>query len=993
MVYSLDLGKRFKKKFGPVVQKNISSVISNNKTYFAIPYDHFCNAFPGYISSIPLQKELIHQMARNGERSELKAFWVIFASTQALTSDEFAQDTATLFGDSTKMGRPMGTILYEFYKELFPLESQELVNDTLNMSQLEGGECYHIMLTSVLYHYHYNSNVTAGHSWPFFNMTVISAITFQLFDPKEGQPNQPQSAYVRWLGTNSNCFQSDGFATINSHQDYHPWKHRGLAQQLLAYLQCICASTSGNYGHPRVKLQPPTIYTKYGITQEGHRAAICFWQFNGFKEVRDDDANQVSIYEKEQLARLTIGQDDENLLQLIKGDQFVWNVNPINIPPNRSLGDILLDIIFPDIQIPLPKLLLTCLSRKKNGSYTQFTDECWPDKMMTCLCLSKSPDYAFDPHQAHSLGHNLDQILALQMFSSLPSLHGEGNDDLYSVIGQLCFHQTATDCPERMAMSSYIRLQFCTAYSRLQRCQSNKGMPWLSNVWSCVVKYQKPQDKLSHTELEELNPLFDDNFKMSMSDLYSYMNLVRNQSKFGGSLIDLFLLFQLHLDRVNAGVTVNKFNRCISHPTPNKYTLMEKEDKEEEDDEDETYAAAQLIELHKVSTKSPPTSLGTGHKITALPIPPTTSPASMTCQQNAAHTLQQLHAGEIGRATRRPGQVHPTRPKAGGGKHNNHNKTAGKLSLTAKANSFLKPSGLPNRKKDQEIYDGLNHAPPPADDAEEASVSDEDENGWDDEDDTDVKNDEAGHILLVYPIAGGDPVEIDAAADGLNELHGPINNDNSHKAPPVAAAMTGTTTSSTESSPSGVDGTTNPTAVAAAAPPAIKSARTHYVTIQLRDYMRLEPKEYLNDSIIDFWMQWITRKGDASMMHIFSTQFYTQLVCIGPQGVTNWTARKNINIFEKKLLFIPINKSLHWSMVVVVNPLHIVKMEHPENVKMTDPATFILFMDSLKAHQITVIAKNIRKWLNSEWKRLQMDPLQNDPFTPKSLVVHTPKSM
>jgi hypothetical protein len=101
MVYSLDLDKRFKKKFCPVVQKKISSVISNNKTYFAVPYDHFCNAFPGYISSIPLQKELIHQMARNNERSKLKAFWVIFASTQALTSDEFAQDTATLFGDST----------------------------------------------------------------------------------------------------------------------------------------------------------------------------------------------------------------------------------------------------------------------------------------------------------------------------------------------------------------------------------------------------------------------------------------------------------------------------------------------------------------------------------------------------------------------------------------------------------------------------------------------------------------------------------------------------------------------------------------------------------------------------------------------------------------------------------------------------------------------------------------------------------------------------
>ena len=34
------------------------------------------------------------------------------------------------------------------------------------------------------------------------------------------------------------------------------------------------------------------------------------------------------------------------------------------------------------------------------------------------------------------------------------------------------------------------------------------------------------------------------------------------------------------------------------------------------------------------------------------------------------------------------------------------------------------------------------------------------------------------------------------------------------------------------------------------------AARQHYVTIRVEDYERLEPREWLNDSLVDFWMQW-----------------------------------------------------------------------------------------------------------------------------------------
>jgi Ulp1 protease family, C-terminal catalytic domain len=275
--------------------------------------------------------------------------------------------------------------------------------------------------------------------------------------------------------------------------------------------------------------------------------------------------------------------------------------------------------------------------------------------------------------------------------------------------------------------------------------------------------------------------------------------------------------------------------------------------------------------------------------------------------------------------------------------------------------------------------------------------------GKSDKNSTFLQGKDENDTLLVYPIAGGDPVKIDAAADGLNELRGPTGGDDDDDdvvpIAPVTARSAAAATKSCSDASSSDDGTTDPAvsieeAAAQQGTAAVKSGRTHNVTIQVGDYMRLEPEEYLNDSLIDFWMRWIMRKGDNSMMHIFSTHFYTSLVDKGVDGVTNWTAKKNINIFEKKLLFIPINKTLHWSMVVVVNPLHIVTMEKPEAAQDDALASFILFLDSLKAHQINSIAKKIRVWLNSEWKRLKknLEFKRDDPFTLKTLAVHNPRS-
>ena len=39
----------------------------------------------------------------------------------------------------------------------------------------------------------------------------------------------------------------------------------------------------------------------------------------------------------------------------------------------------------------------------------------------------------------------------------------------------------------------------------------------------------------------------------------------------------------------------------------------------------------------------------------------------------------------------------------------------------------------------------------------------------------------------------------------------------------------------------------------------------------------------------------------------------------GPEFVRTWTAKIYIYIFKKKLIILPINKQIHWSLCVVVN--------------------------------------------------------------------------
>ncbi|KTW29757.1 hypothetical protein T552_00964 [Pneumocystis carinii B80] len=109
------------------------------------------------------------------------------------------------------------------------------------------------------------------------------------------------------------------------------------------------------------------------------------------------------------------------------------------------------------------------------------------------------------------------------------------------------------------------------------------------------------------------------------------------------------------------------------------------------------------------------------------------------------------------------------------------------------------------------------------------------------------------------------------------------------------------------------------------------------------DIERLNDGEFLNDTIIDFYLKYIQNKlfqNDPSKIeksHIFNTFFYKKLVDKdrsgkkgGYQNVKKWTSKTKIDVFSKKYVVVPVNESLHWYVVIICN-LDTIPDKHLQN--------------------------------------------------------------
>ncbi|XP_034035137.1 sentrin-specific protease 7-like [Thalassophryne amazonica] len=109
------------------------------------------------------------------------------------------------------------------------------------------------------------------------------------------------------------------------------------------------------------------------------------------------------------------------------------------------------------------------------------------------------------------------------------------------------------------------------------------------------------------------------------------------------------------------------------------------------------------------------------------------------------------------------------------------------------------------------------------------------------------------------------------------------------------------------------------------------------ITVTKDDLACLDDGVYLNDVIVDFYLKYLLEGvggAVAERSHVFSSFFYNQLSRrqnasedaanfvsdrhMRHQRVKRWT--RNVDIFKKDFLFVPVNQSSHWFLVVVCFP-------------------------------------------------------------------------
>ncbi|KAK5953561.1 hypothetical protein OHC33_005505 [Knufia fluminis] len=95
------------------------------------------------------------------------------------------------------------------------------------------------------------------------------------------------------------------------------------------------------------------------------------------------------------------------------------------------------------------------------------------------------------------------------------------------------------------------------------------------------------------------------------------------------------------------------------------------------------------------------------------------------------------------------------------------------------------------------------------------------------------------------------------------------------------------------------------------------------------DLARLEDDEFLNDSLVGLFIRYLQHRSAEKVkkMHFFNTFFYEKLTQstsgkgrgrqINYAGVANWT--KNVNIFQRDYVVVPVNESAHWYVMIICN--------------------------------------------------------------------------
>jgi hypothetical protein len=165
--------------------------------------------------------------------------------------------------------------------------------------------------------------------------------------------------------------------------------------------------------------------------------------------------------------------------------------------------------------------------------------------------------------------------------------------------------------------------------------------------------------------------------------------------------------------------------------------------------------------------------------------------------------------------------------------------------------------------------------------------------------------------------------------------------------------------------------------------------RNQIITFYDFDRNSLNKGTYVNDNVIDFWMLWISRNIPSTMSNILilSTHFYSEMLSQGVETVSGWSLHKNRDVFSFKIILLPVNLDNHWSLcgIYYANKIELLPNSNAHN----NERPFMMHLDSLNYHSAGVISKNVRMWLNYEWKK--RSGLERDLPNPSNFPIIRPK--
>lgn len=149
----------------------------------------------------------------------------------------------------------------------------------------------------------------------------------------------------------------------------------------------------------------------------------------------------------------------------------------------------------------------------------------------------------------------------------------------------------------------------------------------------------------------------------------------------------------------------------------------------------------------------------------------------------------------------------------------------------------------------------------------------------------------------------------------------------------------------------------------------------------------LESGRMLNDTIVEFYMNYLMSKTDNSTrnrFHLFNTFFFNKLKSLQMKAQANRNSEscfrdtikrwdKNVKLSEKKFLVMPICDHHHWLLVIICHPNNVPAQDEPLVVfersqqKAQSEEPCILIFDSLGYKQMSKFTEPIRSFLTYRW--------------------------